>query len=118
MKATEYQKQKMKEYYNRRKDYFKEKSEKWLEENRERSNKNMRIWKTKNKEKVNKSKRKDNYQNMIRKRTTRKYGKLRIGYCYHHTTKPYKEDRFMILEKDLHKHYHANPNKFNMRGRI
>jgi len=42
----------------------------------------------------------------ITKKTIRKYGKLKKGFQYHHNTKPYNEDKFIILETPIHKWVH------------
>ena len=82
-------------------------------------------WIAKNKRKVNRINKRyyDRYPNKrkeanIRRGTRQKYGKLKKGFIYHHNTKPYKKDKFVVLEKDFHNFYHRNKKKFNIKGRL
>ena len=113
-------------WYKRNKERKDEYSRKWAKKNpekiREYSIKSYRKNKGKYNSRVNKTKRKywikDKFNNDIRKKTRLKYGKLKRGFTYHHTTNPYDRDKFIILEDKFHKYYHTNKNKFNMRGKI
>lgn len=44
---------------------------------------------------------------LVRKQTRRKYGKLPIGYHYHHTGKSYNRDRFKIVNALEHNRMHG-----------
>jgi hypothetical protein len=81
---------------------------KYLEENRERINERIRK-KYHNNEEVK-------IKRLVRRQTQIKYGPLKEGYVFHHTTEPYHKDTFIILEKDFHDYYHKNLPQFLVRA--
>ncbi|MBE3092805.1 MAG: hypothetical protein IMZ51_04005 [Chloroflexi bacterium] len=86
----------------------------WRKNHKDRFDKCRKEWNKKNKEKLKKIrsdcriKHKKEYRQKDRERlaTIRKYGKLKKGFEYHHTTIPYNRDKFIILEKGFHRFYH------------
>jgi hypothetical protein len=58
------------------------------------------------------------YKIYIRGLTNRKFGKLEKGFVYHHNTEPYQFDKFIILEKGLHKWMHEHPKSFKVGGLV
>lgn len=82
------------ERYNiieRKRDWRHKKTETYLNQ-KKRSNKQDRL--------------KHKFEYNIRQLTYKKYGKLKEGLEYHHTTNPYDKDKFIIVSKAEHKKIH------------
>ena len=111
---------KMKEYRLKNKEEIRRKKREYYEKNKDKideyllKNKERRLeYRRKNKEQKNKYLREysknptEKHKDSIRHKTRSKYGKLPLGFVYHHTTEPYEIDAWIGVGVKDHYKFHS-----------